>query len=68
MFLNYKDTILRQRDEIKQKALEISSLSRENVQLNYAIKNVKKLIKEFDHVNDNPFSLINDIEKELEIK
>lgn len=68
MLLKLKNTIAKQRDEIKEKALEITSLSRENMQLRYTNKNILKLIKDFDHIKDNPFSLINDIKKELENK
>lgn len=67
MFLKQKQLISKQREEIKQKALEITCLSRENMQLNYKIKNVSKLIKDFDHITGNPFSLLNDIKQELGI-
>ena len=52
--------------KVKSQALEISSLYRENDQLKFKISTIGRKIKGFDHIKDNPFTLINEIESEVE--
>lgn len=61
---------LREQNELlskqnKQKALENTSLIRENEQLRWKIKKIQKLIKDFDHIRGNAFTLINEINAEV---
>lgn len=49
----------------KQKALENTSLIRENEQLRWKLKKIQKYIKEFDHIKGNAFTLINQINTEV---
>lgn len=64
-FTNRKGIIKEQREQLKSKSLEITSLIKENTQLRFTQKKILNRIKDFDYVKDNPFALINSIKDDL---
>ena len=54
------------RNKIKSQALEITSLCKENDQLRFKLATINRKIKNFNYLRDNTFTLINEIESEIE--
>ena len=54
------------KEQLKQKALENTSLIKKNEQLKFRLNKIDSEIQKFDCLNGNPFSLINKIKKEAD--
>lgn len=65
MFKLWKEN-QRLKEQLKQKALENTSLIKENEQLKFRLFKIDGEIKKFDCLNGNPFSLINKIKEEAD--
>lgn len=65
MFKLWKEN-QRLKEQLKQKALENTSLIQENEQLKFRLCKIDSEIQKFDCLNGNPFSLINKIKKEAD--
>lgn len=66
MFKKTKDEIEYLKNENKSKALQVTALIKENDDLKYKLHKIIMEIDKFNHLEGNPFSLLNMIKKEAE--